>query len=79
MKRITEPETGEQTLHPDFEKMCAGPGALPTTWTTVPVTSIKSPVTISNLKPGATYVFQACAVVNGGYSDYGDAIARIVV
>ena len=54
-------------------------GALPTTWTTIPVTSIKSAATITNLTPGVTYVFQARAVVNGGYSDYGDPIARIAV
>jgi len=54
-------------------------GALPTAWTTIPVTAIKSPVTISNLTPATTYVFQARAVVNGGYSDYGDPIARIAV
>ena len=57
-----------------------GPGgALPTTWTMIPVTSIRSHVTISNLTPATTYVFQARAVVNGGYSDYGDPIARIAV
>jgi hypothetical protein len=54
-------------------------GALPTAWTMVPVTTIKTPLTISNLTPATTYVFQARAVVNGGYSDYGDPIARIVV
>jgi hypothetical protein len=54
-------------------------GTLPTTWTTVPVTSIKSATTVPNLTPGTTYVFQARAVVNGAYSDYGDPIARIAV
>jgi hypothetical protein len=54
-------------------------GTPPTTWTTIPVTSIKTPTTVTNLTPGTTYVFQARAVVKGGYSDYGDPIARIAV
>jgi hypothetical protein len=58
-----------------------GPGGvLPTTWTTVTVTAVRSPVTVPNLTPGATYVFQARALLKGGgYSDYGDPIARIAV
>jgi len=57
-----------------------GPGgALPTAWTNLPVTSIQSPVTVTGLTPGATYVFQARAVIANGYSNWGDPIARIAV
>jgi hypothetical protein len=58
-----------------------GPGGvLPTTWTTITVTAVRSPVTVTNLTPGTTYVFQARALIKGGgYSDYGDPIARIAV
>jgi hypothetical protein len=54
-------------------------GTPPTTWTTIPVTSIRSAATVPNLTPGLLYVFQARAVVNGGYTDYGDPLARIAV
>jgi len=55
-------------------------GALPTTWTSTTVTAVRTPVTVKNLTPGTTYVFQARALLTGGgYSDYGDPIARIAV
>jgi hypothetical protein len=55
-------------------------GALPTTWTITPVPQIKSPTTIIGLTPVTVYVFQARAVLKtGGYSEWGDPIARVVV
>jgi hypothetical protein len=57
-----------------------GPGgALPTAWSSMPVASIKTPATITGLTPGTTYVFQARAVTQNGYSNWGDPIARIAV
>jgi hypothetical protein len=57
-----------------------GPGgALPTTWSSMPVDTLKLPATVTGLTPGATYVFQARAVVQNGYSNWGDPIARIAV
>jgi hypothetical protein len=57
-----------------------GPGgALPTTWSNMPVASIKIPATVTGLTPGATYVFQARAVTQDGYSNWGDPIGRIAV
>lgn len=57
-----------------------GPGGtLPTSWISMPITSIRSAILVSNLTPGTTYVFQARAVVQGKYSDWGDPIARIAV
>ena len=57
-----------------------GPGgALPTTWSNMPVASIKTPATVTGLTPGTTYVFQARAVTQDGYSNWGDPLARIAV
>jgi hypothetical protein len=57
-----------------------GPGgALPTTWSSMPVANLKTPATITGLTPGTTYVFQARAVTQNGYSNWGDPIARIAV
>jgi len=57
-----------------------GPGgALPTTWSSMPVDNIRLPATVTGLTPGTTYVFQARAVIQNGYSNWGDPIARIAV
>lgn len=57
-----------------------GPGgALPTAWSSMPVTNIKNPATVTGLTPGTTYVFQARATTQNGYSNWGDPIARIAV
>jgi hypothetical protein len=58
-----------------------GDGGVPGTWTSQAIGKvIKSPSTISGLKPGTTYAFQARAVKKaGGYSDWGDSVTRIVV
>jgi hypothetical protein len=57
-----------------------GPGgALPTTWSSMPIDNLKLPATVTGLTPGTTYVFQARAVTQNGYSNWGDPIARIAV
>jgi hypothetical protein len=57
-----------------------GPGgALPTTWSSMPVDRLKTPATVTGLIPGTTYVFQARAVIQNGYSNWGDPVARIAV
>jgi hypothetical protein len=41
---------------------------------------IKSPSTISGLKPATTYVFQARAVKKtGGHSDWSDSVTRVAM
>ena len=35
--------------------------------------------TISGLTPGTTYVLQACAVTNTGYTDWSDSVTRIAL
>jgi hypothetical protein len=55
-------------------------GALPNSWTSMPVPQVKSATTISGLTPATTYVFQARAVLKaGGYSDWGEPVSRIIV
>ena len=53
--------------------------ANPTTWSSQPVANAKTPVTISNLTPGAIYVFQARAVTATGYSDWSQPVTKMVV
>jgi hypothetical protein len=50
-------------------------GSTPGTWITQLVTTVKTPVTLSGLTPGTTYVFQARALTKAGYTDYSDSIA----
>ena len=51
-------------------------GALPTNWTTSILTSPKT-LTINNLTPGATYVFQVRAMGKLGYTDFSDPTSFI--
>jgi hypothetical protein len=57
-----------------------GPDGVPGAWTTQAVGKIiKTPTTISGLKPVTAYAFQARAVKKaGGYSDWGDSVIRVV-
>ena len=52
------------------------PGTMPTTWTTLTLTSSKK-VTISNLTPGATYAFQIRALGKLGYTNWSDPMTFI--
>jgi len=58
-----------------------GADGVPGAWTTQAIGKIiKSPSTISGLKPATTYVFQARAVKKaGGYSDWSDSVTRVAV
>jgi hypothetical protein len=56
----------------------AGPGgAPPATWTTQPVAFVKAPAVVTGLTPGANYLFQARALLKGGYTDWTDSVAFI--
>jgi len=52
-------------------------GGVPTAWISQPITSIRTATTISGLTPGTTYAFQARAVVNSSYTDYGDSVTQM--
>jgi hypothetical protein len=54
-------------------------GAPPANWTQMPILKLRPATTISNLTPGTAYLFQARAVVETGYSDWGDPIKRFAV
>jgi len=57
-----------------------GTDGVPGAWTTQAIGKIiKSPSTISGLKPATTYVFQARALTKTGYSDWSESVTRIAV
>ena len=57
-----------------------GTDGVPGAWTTQAIGKIiKSPSTISGLKPATTYVFQARALTKTGYSDWSDSVTRVAV
>jgi len=51
----------------------AGDGGTALVWTTETVTSVKTPVTVTGLKPGTTYAFQGRSLGKTGYSDWSDS------
>ena len=54
----------------------AGSGATPGPWTNLTLMSLKA-VTINNLAPGSTYIFQVRALGKLGYSDWSDSMTFI--
>ena len=52
-------------------------GGAPTTWTTQGVLMVKSPIVLTGLTPGATYFFQARALLKDGYTDWSDPVTFI--
>ncbi len=47
-------------------------GSVPA-WTTETVTGVKTPFTVTGLKPGTTYAFQVRSLAKSGYSDWSDS------
>ena len=67
------PKAGSYELH-------YGPavnGGAPTTWTTQGVLMVKAPAVLTGLTPGATYFFQARALLKDGYTDWSDSVTFI--
>jgi len=67
------PKAGSYELH-------YGPavnGGAPTTWTTQGVLMVRSPIALTGLTPGATYFFQARALLKDGYTDWSDPVTFI--
>jgi hypothetical protein len=52
-------------------------GGAPTTWTTQGVLMVRSPIVLTGLMPGATYFFQARALLKEGYTDWSDPVTFI--
>ena len=52
-------------------------GGMPATFTREAVTRAKTPVILDGLTPGTTYVFQARALTNDGYTDWSNPVQFI--
>ena len=63
----------------DVRWAAVGAGGVPGEWTTKPAAAVRPPVLITGLTPGTTYVFQARAVTQTGYSDWSESVTRIAV
>jgi len=58
----------------------AADGAVPSEWMTETVARVKSPVTISGLKPGTLYAFQVRTLrITGGHSDWSDSVTLMAI
>jgi len=51
-----------------------GSGGTPGTWTTMPLVTVKSPITLNGLSPGTTYAFQVRWLGRAGYCDWSDSV-----
>jgi hypothetical protein len=49
----------------------------PETWTEIPVTTTRPATLIQGLKPGVTYLFQARALLDSGYTDWSDPVSYL--
>ena len=58
----------------EFRHAPAGNGGTPTQWTTEALVQVKAPITLEDLTPGTTYVFQARALTKDGYTDWSDPV-----
>ncbi|HEY2379994.1 MAG TPA: fibronectin type III domain-containing protein [Terriglobia bacterium] len=52
-------------------------GGVPGAWISQPVMNLRSVTVISGLTPGATYAFQARAVVQSAYTDWSDSVTMM--
>lgn len=52
-------------------------GAAPAAWTSLPLTGVKSPVTISGLTTGGAYMFQARALAQNKFTDWSDPVTFV--
>lgn len=60
----------------EFRYAVANAGAA-TTWTTMPLSTVKAPVGLKGLTPATMYLFQARALVKNTYTDWSDAVSFI--
>jgi hypothetical protein len=52
-------------------------GAAPAAWTTLPLSGVKQAVPITGLATGATYMFQARALVRNKFTDWSDPVTFV--
>jgi hypothetical protein len=60
----------------EFRYAVANAGAT-TTWTTMPLSTVKAPIPLKGLTPATTYLFQARALVKDTYTDWSDSVSFI--
>ena len=60
----------------EFRYAVANAGAA-TTWTTMPLSSVKAPIALKGLTPATTYLFQARALVKDTFTDWSDSVSFI--
>jgi len=61
----------------EFRYAPAGSGGTLIPWTTQALVTVKAPVIVTGLTPGATHVFQARALAKDGYTDWSDSVTFI--
>ena len=54
-------------------------GAAPTAWTSLGVSTVKTPAIVTGLTPATTYVFQARALVKNTFTDWSDSVTFICI
>lgn len=52
-------------------------GGPQSTWTTMPLSTVKAPIALKGLTPATTYLFQARALVKDTYTDWSDSVSFI--
>lgn len=52
-------------------------GVAPATWTTLPLTGVKQPVSLTGLTTGGTYMFQARALAQNKFTDWSDPVTFV--
>jgi len=55
------------------------PGGVPSSWTTQPITSVRSATVVTGLTPGTTYAFQARAIIQSAYTDWSDSVLQMAI
>ena len=72
LKLVDDPEAASYkarwTVAPEWE---------PESWVEIPVPHTWPATLIKGLKPGVTYLFQACALINYGYTDWSDSVTYL--
>jgi hypothetical protein len=54
-----------------------GPDGIPGSWTSLPVTTVRSLTSCTGLTPGVIYAFQVRALGRLGYSDWSDSVTKM--
>ena len=72
-KNRSSPQGCSEVLCYELRSAVTDNGSTPLAWTTEIVTGVKTPVTMTGLKPGTNYAFQVRTLGKSGYSDWSDS------